>query len=135
MLQKLLNKYLPFRHPQHVILGLALVGIGLILVFNDYYFFWPPFAKQFLNDDLVGGVFVFVGILLIRWALNDKNSVAINRNLLITSSGMLGMEATAEFIHGYVSGHPHMLMAGFMMVITLLFTFSIIGKSQKHENY
>ena len=26
-------------HSQHIILGLALVGVGLILIYNDFYFF------------------------------------------------------------------------------------------------
>lgn len=121
----------PLHHPQHIILGLALVGIGLILIFNDYYFFWPPFVAQFLNDDLTGGLFIFVGSLLIKWAIDNKNSIAVNRNLLITSAGLLGTEATAEFVHWHVSGDPHMFMTGFAMLIILLFTFSIIGRSQK----
>lgn len=126
---------LPFlTHPQHVILGIGLIGIGLILILNDYYFFWPPFAVHALNDDLIGGIFVIVGYLLIKWALENKNQIAINRNLLITSAGLLAFEATAEFCHGYVSGRPHMFTAGFAEVIILLFTFSIIGKSKK-TNY
>lgn len=123
----------PLHHPQHIILGLALVGIGLILIFNDYYFFWPPFVAQFLNDDLTGGVFIFIGSLLVKWAVSDKNRIATNRNLLIMTAGLLAFDATAEFCHGYVSGHPHMFTAGFLEVIVLLFDFSIISKSKKHD--
>lgn len=133
-MKKLLNKLLPLSHPQHIILGLALVGIGLILICNDYYFFWPPFATAFLNDDLIGGIFMIIGILVIKWALDNRNKIAVNRNLLIITAGLLALEATAEFSHGYVSGHPHMFMAGFLEVIVLLFDFSIIGKSKK-RNY
>lgn len=39
-----IKKILYTAHPQHEILALAMVGIGLILICNDYYFFWPPFA-------------------------------------------------------------------------------------------
>ena len=121
-------------HPQHIILGFALIGIGLILICNDFYFFWPPFATAFLNDDLIGGIFLVVGILVIKWALDNHNKIAVNRNLLIITAGLLALEATAEFCHGYVSGHPHMFMAGFLEIIALLFDFSIIGKSKK-RNY
>ncbi|RGW87903.1 hypothetical protein [Lactobacillus amylovorus] len=120
-------------HPQHIILGLALIGVGLILICNDYYFFWPPFATAFLNDDLIGGIFLVVGILVIKWALDNRNKIAVNRNLLVITAGLLGLEATAEFCHGYVSGQPHMLTAGFLEVIVLLFDFSIIGKSKKRS--
>lgn len=128
-----LKKYIPSNHPQHAILSFAMMGIGLILICNDFYFFWPPFAAGFLNDDLVGGVFIAVGIWLLSWAISDKNRIATNRNLLIATAGLLAFEATAEFCHGYVSGHPHMFTAGFLEVIVLLFDFSIISKSKKHD--
>lgn len=130
---KKLKKLLHSDHPQHEILAFAMMGIGLILICNDFYFFWPPFATAFLNDDLIGGIFLVVGILVIKWALDNHNKIVVNRNLLVITAGLLALEATAEFCHGYVSGHPHMLMAGFLEVIVLLFDFSIIGKSKKHD--
>ena len=132
-MKKKLNKLLPLSHPQHIILGLALIGVGLILICNDFYFFWPPFAAAFLNDDLIGGIFMIIGILIIKWALDNHNKIAVNRNLLVITAGLLALEATAEFCHEYVSGQPHMLTAGFLEVIVLLFDFSIIGKSKKHD--
>lgn len=128
-----LKKLLHSEHPQNEILAFAMMGIGLILICNDLYFFWPPFAVGFLNDDLVGGVFFIDGILLFRWALSDKNSISTNRNLLIITAGLLAFEAIAEFCHGYISGHPHMVTAGFLEVIILLFDFLIISKSKKHN--
>lgn len=128
-----LKKLLHSEHPQHEILAFAMMGIGLILICNDFYFFWPPFAAGFLNNDLVGGLFIAIGIWLFSWAISDKNRIATNRNLLIATAGFLAFEATAEFCHGYVSGHPHMFTAGFLEVIVLLFDFSIIGKSKKHN--
>lgn len=121
-------------HPQHIILGLALIGVGSILICNDFYFFWPTFAAKFLNDDLIGGIFMIIGFLVVKWALDNRNKIAINRNLLIITAGLLALEATMEFCHGYVSGHPHMFTAGFLEVIVLLFDFSIIGESKK-RNY
>lgn len=132
MMQKLKSIF-PLSHPQHIILGLALIGIGLILICNDFYFFWPPFAVGFLNDDLVGGVFLVDGILLLKWALSTSSKIYANRNLLVITAGLLAFEATAEFCHGYVSGRPHMFTAGFLEVIVLLFVFSIIGKTKKHN--
>lgn len=121
-------------HPQHIILGLALIGLGLILICNDLYFFWPPFVAKFLNDDLIGGIFIIIGILIIKWSLDNRNKIAVNRNLLVITAGLLALESTAEFVHGYVSGSPHMFTAGFLEIIVLLFDFSIIGKSKK-RNY
>ena len=120
-------------HPQHETLAFAMLGIGLILICNDYYFFWPPFAAKALNDDLVGGAFVVMGILLFIWARSTSSQVYANRRLLVVTAGLLAFEATAELCHGYVSGRPHMLMAGFLEIIVLLFVFSIIGKTKKHN--
>lgn len=131
---KKLKKLLHSEHPQHEILAFAMMGIGLILICNDFYFFWPPFAVGFLNDDLIGGTFFIVGALLVRWAIGNKNSVAVNHGLLVLSTGLLAAEATAEFMHGYESGRPHMYMAGWVMLTLLSFTFSIIRKSPKHED-
>ncbi len=128
-----LKSIFPLSHPQHIILGFALIGVGLILICNDFYFFWPPFAAGFLNDDLVGGIFMIIGILVIKWALDNHNKIAVNRNLLVITAGLLALEATAEFCHGYVSCQPHMFTAGFLEVIVLLFDFSIIGKSKKRS--
>ena len=132
-MRRKLKSIFPLSHPQHIILGLALIGVGLILICNDYYFFWPPFAVGFLNDDLVGGVFLVDGILLLKWALSTSSKIYANRNLLVITAGLLAFEATAEFCHGYVSGRPHMFTAGFLEVIVLLFVFSIIGKTKKHN--
>ena len=128
-----LKSIFPLSHPQHIILGLALIGIGLILICNDYYFFWPPFATAFLNDDLIGGTFIAIGVCLFKWAVSNKNKIAANRNLLVCTAGLLAFGATAEFCHADVSGQPHMITAGFLEVIILLFDFSIISKSKKHN--
>lgn len=131
-LKQTLNQ-LKINHPQHAILATAMIGIGLILICNDYYFFWPPFAVGFLNDDLTGGIFIAVGAGLFSWAVSNKNKIATNRNLLIATAGLLAFESIAEFSHGYVSGHPHMFMAGFLEVIVLLFDFLLISQSKKHN--
>lgn len=132
---KKLKKLLHTEHPQHEILAFAMIGIGLILICNDFYFFWPPFLVGFLNDDLIGGAFLVDGILLLKWSLSTSGKIYANRNLLVITAGLLAFEATAEFCHGYVSGRPHMLMAGFLEVIILAFVFLIISNSKKHDHY
>ena len=133
MMKRKINQLLKLNHPQHAILAVAMIGIGLILVCNDYYFFWPPFAVGFLNDDLTGGIFIAVGVWLFRWAISNKNKIATNRNLLVITAGLLAFESLSEFIHGSISGQPHMIMAGFLEIIVLLFDFLIISKSKKHN--
>ena len=100
---KKLKKLLHTEHPQHEILAFAMIGIGLILICNDFYFFWPPFAAKALNDDLVGGAFVVMGILLFIWARSTSSQVYANRRLLVVTAGLLAFEATANAtLRGYV---------------------------------
>lgn len=133
MMKRKINQLLKLNHPQHAILAVNMMGIGFILVCNDYYFFWPPFAVGFLNDDLTGGIFIAVGVWLFSWAISNKNKIATNRNLLVITAGLLAFESVSEFIHGSISGQSHMIMAGFLEIIVLLFDFLIISKSKKHN--
>lgn len=128
-----LKKLLHSEHPQHEILAFAMIGIGLILICNDFYFFWPPFLVNFLNDDLIGGIFVVIGILIFKWAQSTSGKIYSNRNLLIIAAGLLAFASSAEFVLGVISHNPHMYMTGFVELIVMMFDFSIIGKSKKHN--
>ncbi|OUL53621.1 hypothetical protein [Lactobacillus johnsonii] len=132
MKQKFKN-LLHTEHPQHEILALAMVGIGLLLISNDNYFFWPPFLVNFLNDDLIGGIFVVIGILIFKWAQSTSGKIYSNRNLLIIAAGLLAFASSAEFVLGVISHNPYMYMTGFVELIVMMFDFSIIGKSKKHN--
>lgn len=135
MFQKLHNllKLKTLSHPQHAIIGLAQIGVGLVLLLNDVYFFYPPFMAGFLNDDLIGGFGVFFGVVMLRWAFSDKNQITVNRNLLLFSTFFWSFEATAEAVHGYVAGRPHMITASILEVSLLLLTLHLIGLSNKHN--
>lgn len=135
MLQRLhrIHQLKTLSHPQHAIIGLAQIVVGLILILNDYYFFWPPFMVAFLNDDLIGGCGIIFGIMLIKWAFSNRNSVQSNRNLLLFSMFFWAFEATAEALHGYIAGQPHMFTASGLEIIMLLMVLHLIGKSPKHD--
>ena len=130
-----LKKLLHSEHPQHEFLAFAMIGLGLIFIFNKSYFFWPPFAVGILNDDLVGGIYVVIGVLLLKWALSTSGKIYANRRLLVITAGLLAFESTAEFCHWHVSGESHMFTAGFVEAILLAFVFLIITNSKKHDHY
>ena len=120
-------------HPQHIILGIVQIAVSIVLLLHKFYFFWPPFLVAFLNDDIIGGCGIIFGVWLIKWALSDKSSLSVNRNLLLFSSFFWGFEATAEICHAVVARQAHMLTAGILEIGLFLFTLSIIGKSKKHQ--
>lgn len=122
---------LSISHPQHAILGLVIIAVSTVLLCNDYYFFYPPFMSGFLNDDGIGVLGWILGLNLVIWAVRDRNNVRVNFWLLIFSCAFWSFEATAELIHGCIAGRPHMITACFLEIGMLLFTLSIIGKSEK----
>lgn len=131
-MKHLLNNHkLSLKHPQHAILGLAVILVSTVLIFNDYYYFFPPFLAGFLNDDAIGVLGWILGTNLIVWAIRNKNSVRSNFWLLIFTCGFFAFESSAEVIHGIHAGRPHMLTAGAVEAILFLITLSIIGKSKK----
>lgn len=128
-----LNQLCKLSHPQHAILGLAVIAVSLVLICNDFYYFWPPFMAGFLNDDAIGALGLVLGANLLIWSMRNKNNVRVNFWLLVLSCGFWIFEASAEFIHGYIAGKPHMITAGLLEAAMFLFTLSIIGKSDKKQ--
>lgn len=130
MLHRKLN--LPkLNHPQHAIMGLGIILVSIVLLCNEYYYFFPPFLAGFLNDDGIGVLGIVLGSALIVWSFRDKQSTRANFWLLVGSCVFWVFEATAEFVHGYVAGRPHMITVGCLEVTIFLFVLSIIGKSVK----
>lgn len=132
-MKRLVQKLTPSSHPQHCILGIVEILVGLILICNDYYFFYPPQFAMALNDDLIGGCAVYYGVRTIIWALQDNNIIKVNRNLLFFSAFFWGFELTAEFVQGCKSGSPTRFMICALALGLLLMTFSIIEKSPKSK--
>lgn len=118
-------------HIQHALLGLAIILVSIVLLCNDYYFFYPPYLAGFLNDDAIGALGLILGVNLIVWAYRDKNNVRVNFWQLIFSCSFWAFEATAEFMHGVHTGRPHMITVGCLEVIMFLWTLSVIEKSPK----
>lgn len=133
-MQNKIKQIFPISHFQHCMIGLAEVVVGLILISNDYYFFWPPFMVGFLNDDLIGGAAVIFGLFTIKWAISDKSAVKTNRNLLLFSVFFWSFEITAELIHGFISNHPHMYTEAALESILLIMTWHLIGISEKQDD-
>lgn len=57
----------------HDVIALTSILYGLVLIFSDHFFKWPPFLTKFLNDDLVGGLFILCGILIIVNVAYESN--------------------------------------------------------------
>lgn len=115
-------------------MGVGIILVSIVLLCNDYYYFFPPFLTGFLNDDGIGVLGIVLGSALIVWAFKDTQSTRANFWLLVGSCAFWAFEATVEFVHGYVAGRPHMITVGCLELTVFLFALSIIGKSVKTKH-
>ena len=127
--------------PLHAIIGGDLIATGLILLFHQQYFFWPPYPKWITvieNDSIVGFVGLVTGTGLIWWALQHDKSIRLNRLCLSASSAYYALLSATELMHGLLSpmGEPHMLTTSFSEIALLLVTLYMAKKSPtKRDEY
>lgn len=92
------------RHPNHIALGIGMMMIGAWLMANDGFFQWPPYAVDFVNDDVWGGLFIVIGLSLILWVLDGGESVKWNRRLLAITAGAMAFLTAYQFIIWIATG-------------------------------
>lgn len=116
----------------HVIIGANLAVIGIMLLSNHHYFFWPPqptWITSVENDSVVGFVGLVTGIGLISWAFDDSRPIRINQILVSTASAYYALLSATELLHGLFSprGVPNMMTAG-VTELALLFVTLYMAK-------
>lgn len=113
-------------HPIHIILGLVTCAIGVCLICNDDYYFWPPCMASFLNSGWIGVWALFTGLGLIYVSVRKDMSDKTNNILLLSQCGLTGGETFLEFSHGIIANNSHMIAFSFAMLGYLLITFWMI---------
>lgn len=91
-------------YPDQAIIGFALIGVGFWLMHFDHYFVWPPFLIPAANDDVVGGIFIGVGIAMWVWVLSRDHPAAWNRWLLTSAAYLMGALGVYQLLHFLVLG-------------------------------
>ncbi|MFR0553407.1 hypothetical protein ACLUXD_02085 [Loigolactobacillus coryniformis subsp. coryniformis] len=91
-------------HPTHAALAIGMVAIGLFLIINDHYFVWPPHYSDWLNDDIVGFLFVIDGLCIGGWVLCETQSAMTNRLLLTTTSFLMSFLTILQFLTSLSTG-------------------------------
>jgi len=92
------------KHINHFSLGIGMMMIGVWLMANDRFFQWPPYAVDFVNDDVWGGLFIVIGLALILWVLDGGESVKWNRRILSVSAGAMAFLTVYQFIIWIATG-------------------------------
>ena len=113
-------------HPAHIILGLVTATIGIMLIIDDNYYFWPPDMAAFINSDCIGTWALFTGLGLIYVALQKAIPSQANLIWLLSQCAFVGGESFLEFAHGIVTHNHHLIAFSFAMFGYLLLTFGVI---------
>ena len=91
-------------NPTHTALAIGMVAIGLFLIINDHYFIWPPHYSDWLNDDIVGFLFVVDGLGIGGWVLCEERSAVVNRLLLTTTSFLMSFLTMLQLLTTVATG-------------------------------
>lgn len=123
-------------NPIHLILGLVVLSIGIALLVNDDFFYWPPEWQWFFNNDLVDAFAIVIGTGLIAFVfVGGKNQLA-NALLLSFSAFFLTVLTVLQIGHVLVAHDYSRLLSiiaiiGWILVIQYLTTHSKTVKRRK----
>lgn len=109
-------------HPTHAALAIGMVAIGLFLIINDHYFIWPPHYSDWLNDDIVGFLFVIDGLGIGGWVLWETQSAKNNQVLLSLTSFLMAFLTVLQFLTWvatglYTSWISNLIITSFVLIV------------------
>ena len=120
----------------HLILGLLLTSMGIVLLVNDSFFYWPPEWQWLFNNDLVDAFAIIVGIGLIAFVFAGGRSQLANAVLLACSAFFLMMLTVLQLGHVLVMHDYSRLLSiialiWWLLVIQYLAVFSKTVRRRK----
>lgn len=109
-----------------MILALIAIFEGFNLVFDNDYFLYPPYLRQEMNNDIIGGIAIITGVLMVCWCFNNKRTDKLNKFLLAFLSAFFMFETIAEAIQIYAPQHnQHVITAGAVNFALFCIAFSL----------
>lgn len=121
----------------HLILGLLLTSMGIVLLVNDSFFYWPPEWQWLFNNDLVDAFAIIVGIGLIAFVFaGGGKSQLVNAVLLACAAFFLMMIVVLQLghvlvVHDYSRLLSIVAIVAWLLVIQYLAVFSKTVKRRK----
>jgi len=104
----------------YLILGLTGLMIGLILVHDRTYFFWPPQFANYFNSYFVGVIGGIAGLGLIIYGLLDKHNDYIVGLLLAVLAGFASILFFAELLPVIGIGYFHWHIGTVLLIFYLI---------------
>lgn len=121
------------KHPNHFSLGIGMMMIGFWLIANDRFFQWPPHALDLVNDDIWGGLFIIIGIVLVLWVFDGGDSVKWNRVILSVSAGAMAFLAVYQFMIWAVTG-AYLDWIGNLIITAFVVNMARRSDSREHRD-
>lgn len=123
-------------NPLHAILGSLMIVLGIVLLINDSFFYWPPEWQWFFNNDLVDAFAIITGTGLIAFVLIGGQDQLANAVLLSLSAFFLTVIAVLAVGHSIVFHDAWqlivaILLIGFLLIIQYLAAHSNTVKRRK----
>ena len=123
-------------NPLHTVLGSLMIVLGIVLLINDSFFYWPPELQWFFNNDLVDAFAIITGTGLIAFVLIGGQNQLANAVLLSLSAFFLTVIAVLATGHAIVYRNAWylivaILLVGFLFIIQYLATHSHTIKRRK----
>lgn len=91
-------------NPRHIVLGLALMGIGLSMMSEHNYFIWPPILRDIGNDHGFDMVFVAIGVSLLIWCFYKPQNDNWNSVNLFLAAFFMSTLTLYQFAHTLHTG-------------------------------
>ncbi|MDY3300182.1 hypothetical protein FOF70_06780 [Lactobacillus gasseri] len=110
--------------------------MGIVLLVNDSFFYWPPEWQWFFNNDLVDAFAIIVGIGLIAFVFAGGKSQLANAVLLACAAFFLMMLVVLQLghvlvVHDYSRLLSIVAIVAWLLVIQYLAVFSKTVKRRK----
>jgi hypothetical protein len=110
--------------------------MGIVLLVNDSFFYWPPEWQWFFNNDLVDAFAIIVGIGLIAFVFAGGKSQLTNAVLLACAAFFLMMLVVLQLghvlvVHDYSRLLSIVAIVAWLLVIQYLAVFSKTVKRRK----
>lgn len=83
----------------HLILAVVMLLMGLVLLVNDNFFYWPPEWSMILNNDLIDTISIITGVGLFAFVLTGGTSKIADAILLSSSAFFITMFLVLEVGH------------------------------------
>lgn len=115
-----MNKFLRF-HDQ-IIAGIAVAMIGIFLIVNREYFFWPPEWSSLLNNICIDVIIMVAGEGLVLSAyFNNRFKLFKNISFILSGAVVLALSVT-QIVHIIYAGQSRMIytVIGDLVIFALI---------------